>query len=163
MAVHLHWPPKPMEGTDMPGDQLQRDTHEMHDEHQHLREILQEIERALAERQARPPIVAGFVDDFSSHVLAHFEHEESDGYFAEIVTIAPRLNSQVEQLRAQHDQFRDLLDVMRQFARRGNGSNAWWCEMEVHFRDFTQAFLAHEHAENSLFQEAYDRDIGAED
>ncbi|MDH3717444.1 MAG: hemerythrin domain-containing protein [Planctomycetota bacterium] len=139
------------------------DTHEMHDEHEHLREILQEIEQALAERQARPSIIAGFVDDFSSHVLAHFEHEESDGYFAEITAAAPRLNGQVEQLRAQHDRFRELLDVMRQLARQGNGSDAWWCEMEVYFRDFTRAFVAHEHAENNLFQEAYDRDIGEND
>jgi iron-sulfur cluster repair protein YtfE (RIC family) len=124
---------------------------------------LQEIEGALAERQARAAVVAGFFDDFSNHLLAHFEHEESDGYFTDIVTVAPRLNGEVGQLRAQHDQFRELLDEMRKFAEQGDGSETWWGALAIRFRDFTTAFLAHEHAENNLFQEAYGRDIGAED
>lgn len=147
----------------MHNNQLHHETHDMQEEHQYLHEILQQIETALAERKARPPVVAGFFDEFSGHVLSHFEHEESDGYFAEIVAVAPRLNRQVDELRAQHELFRKLLAAMRRLARQGNDSDAWWWDLKTHFRDFTKAFLAHEHAENRLFQEAYGRDIGAED
>ena len=147
----------------MHDNQLHDNSHDMQDEHQHLREILQVIETALAQRQTRPPILAAFFDDFRRHVLSHFEHEESDGYFDEVITVAPRLNGWVVELRAQHDQFRVLLEAMCRVAQQGDDSSTWWGQLDSCFREFTIAFLAHEHAENRLFQEAYGRDIGAED
>ena len=148
--------------------QLHLDPHDaisdgMQDEHQQLREILQMIEVALNQRQARPSIVTTFIEDFRRHILCHFEHEEADGFFHDVVATAPRLNGMVEELRDQHDQFRVLLDAMVKLARQGDGAPAWWDQLDSCFQEFTKAFLAHEHAENDLFQEAYGRDIGAED
>jgi hypothetical protein len=47
-------------------------------------------------------------------------------------------------------------------ARQANGSDAWRYARKADFRDVAKAFLGRERAEDRLFQEAYDRDIGAE-
>ncbi|REK25107.1 MAG: hemerythrin domain-containing protein [Planctomycetota bacterium] len=147
----------------MHGNQLHHDPQGMQHEHQLLRKVVQEIGTALAERPSRDSLVADLLEDLCGHMLAHFDHEESDGHFSEIVQKAPWLTDRVDNLRVEHDRFRERLDAMSRFAQEGDGSEAWRCEMEDQFCEFTRVFLIHEEAENRLFQEAFSQDIGTGD
>lgn len=147
----------------MQNGQINHDAAVMLAEHERLRILFQEMRIALSERRLKPALMVDFVTDFVQHVLAHFEHEEADGYFVDIVVVAPRLNGQVEMLRRQHDLFREGLADLRDLADCALGIESWWRALESRFHDFADRFEKHEHAENDLFQEAYERDIGAED
>ena len=147
----------------MNGPDIESESRRLLDEHAELKSLLDEIRWTLFEQQADPPIIAGLLRQFSAHVLTHFGHEEQGGYFSEVVLIAPRLNAKVQSLLAQHTLFREQLSGMCQHVEQGDSSDEWYAELRSKFEHFTERFLRHEHAEDHLVQEAYDRDIGAED
>lgn len=137
--------------------------HQIIDEHQALQNSLREVQTLVADRSANVLEVLDQVVQFNQQVLNHFDHEEEDGYFIEILEVAPWLSAQIASLRAQHDQFREQLRSLCEFVQTGEGTRQWWSALDDLFDKFTRLYLAHEHAEDSLFQEAYNRDFGGED
>lgn len=133
------------------------------EEHASLWEILDEARAALAERRARPQSIAEMLDELAQHVLDHFRHEETGGYFAEAIDVAPRLSERADDLLRQHPRLAAQLAQLRQYARRNDPSEAWWLRLSEMFTQFVSRFSEHECAENELLQDAYSTDIGAED
>jgi iron-sulfur cluster repair protein YtfE (RIC family) len=132
-------------------------------EHVHLRELLESVRQTLAARQGSPPTIAALFDELSRHVLEHFEHEETGGFFSAALELAPRLTSRAGELLQEHAEFRGRLSAMRQLAMPAEATEDWWRNMRESFERFFNAFRRHETAENRLLQEAYSDDIGAED
>ncbi len=133
---------------------------ELVEEHAQVRDILQQIHNTLALRQSGAQNVTEQLGELKEHVQRHFAHEEEGGYFADVVTQAPRLIAKVDALLQQHSHFVQILDVMRESLRRGSTSNEWWDGMANQFDEFVRQFLKHERAEVGLVQEAFCRDIG---
>jgi hemerythrin-like domain-containing protein len=137
--------------------------HAVLDEHVHLRELVDELRWTFAEQRGSPSVVAGMLSTFERALRSHFQHEEHGGYFTEIVEIAPRMDRQVQRLFLEHNEFAQFVGDLRDRAITGDGSRAWWLELAERFDGFVERFFQHEHAEDALLLETYDRDIGTKD
>jgi hypothetical protein len=137
--------------------------HDLVEEHSNLRHIFEEIRLSLAERHVGQSTVAAFFTDLKEHLQLHFVHEETGGYFAEALAEAPRLRCRADALLQQHPQFLEMLDHLHRFAEAGIPGESWWTQLQDAFDEFRLRFQQHEHRENELLQEAFGRDIGAED
>lgn len=133
------------------------------DEHVHLRHLLDEFGELLAARRATGAAVAAIFEQLQRAILAHFEHEEEGGYFAQALDAAPRLSERAAQLLAEHLEMAAELVALRNHARQAGSSWQWWEELNEMFNGFVQGFEKHEAEENTLLHEAYNVDIGAED
>lgn len=131
------------------------------DEHQQLRELLYSVQQAVAAR--RPDVgVENLVGELARQVAEHFRHEEADGYFVDVIQVAPRLAHQVESLHQQHAQLTEQLDGLRRLAK-GVEEESQWEELTAALDRFCSAFQSHELGENQLLQQAYTDDIGVDD
>jgi len=134
------------------------------DEHQRLEKLVENLRRIFfAEYAAPPTVVVGLLRQLAENLRKHFLHEEQGGYFAEVVEQAPRMQGEIDRLLVQHEEFSRDLDAMCRIANSGDAAGAWWFDLAERFEEFVERFIDHEHAENGLLQEAYGRDIGAED
>jgi len=143
---------------------------------QEIKEDSHELRRLLAEAHAA---VAGPVGmHMASRQLAellarlrdqlamHFALEEAYGYFEEPLSVAPRLSSQADALRAQHrDLYLEICELVDQAQRRayhesnGNSLRA----LAADFLAFCDKLQQHESRENDLMTQAFGDDIGGGD
>lgn len=141
-----------------------RQTKTLVKEHQRLEKLVENLRQIFfAEHTTPPTIVVGLLRQLAENLRKHFLHEEQGGYFAEVVEQAPRMEAEVNRLLVQHEEFSRDLDAMCRIANSGDVSGAWWFDLATRFEEFVERFFDHEHSENGLLQEAYGRDIGAED
>ncbi|MCE9552901.1 MAG: hemerythrin domain-containing protein [Planctomycetes bacterium] len=135
--------------------------HEIADEHDELRRLLQQFQRLLAARNADRHELTIRMTGLANLIESHFGHEEEEGgYFSEVLAEAPRLQQKIDILRQQHAEFRTTLDQFRALSRVHRGSPRCWQALEQLFYYFLGEFLEHERMENGLVQEAYERDLG---
>jgi hypothetical protein len=139
---------------------LQRDASE---EHGHLRKLLQQASDYLSRRQASRAQLTETLVELRRELLDHFQHEESGGYFREVVSIAPRLKGRADALLAQHLDLKARLDRLQSLAQQDEQNESWWQEIIAEFGGFFREFDEHERGETALLQEAYTRDIGTDD
>ena len=133
-------------------------------EHQELRQLLRQFRELLAARDADSAALTIGVDELTHVIEAHFRHEEmTDGHFAELLAVAPRLQHRIEALKDQHLGFLAALEGLRDSARSHSGSAQCWQAMQFQFEEFSVRFREHERIENSLVQEVYERDLGESD
>ena len=137
---------------------------EIQDEHAHLQQLFARIRAEFA------AAVAGRPNDLQSlfaHLVEvldeHFHHEESGGYFNEIVINLPRLAARVDRLKRQHGVLLDTANVMRLRLLRPEDSVVSLRAMQVEFDEFLCQCKDHETCEDNLVEEAYWQDIGALD
>jgi hemerythrin len=133
------------------------------EEHRQLRAVLDRIQAALARKRDSLSRVVALFDELETYLLAHFAHEERGGYFAEVLVLSPGLRGKVEQLERQHPQFMRMIRELRAAAADGQSSDVWWLYLGERFEDFAHRFVEHETDENHLVQEAFLRDMAAED
>ena len=93
----------------------------------------------------------------------HFEHEEQDGYFAEIIEIAPRLSYEAEELEAEHDGLLGRLEHLDERLIVLHDDVDEIARLRRDFADFIEACRTHERRETALVQEAWLTEIGAGD
>jgi hypothetical protein len=117
----------------------------------------------LARRKINPAALVDCIDELTDIINAHFAHEEMEGYFDQIVQMAPHLQTKVGVLKDQHRAFRRSLGEFRWLARANCHSPNYWEELETRFHGFMECFGEHERTENALLQEAYERDMGDSD
>jgi hemerythrin len=136
---------------------------DIRDEHRLLCEMMDSVGQTIAAHQASRAVVITVLDDFIQHILCHFEHEESGGYFAEAIEVAPRLSERANELLDQHPQMAAQLASLRRQAEKTDLDVLWWRELDERFYQFVECFQRHEEAENALLMDAYTDDIAAED
>lgn len=131
--------------------------------HDDLRELLQTIERMVAQRTWNDAFLARQLADLRVQLSLHFTHEEQGGYFHEAVAAAPWLAHQAEALEQEHAQLLELLDGLlndlQPAARRAADRPA----VGKCFEEFNLRFFQHEAAEGQLIQQAFNDDLGAAD
>jgi iron-sulfur cluster repair protein YtfE (RIC family) len=130
-------------------------------EHENLLQLLHQFHRLVAAREMDRPQLTLRVEALASVVEAHFRHEEAEeGFFADVLAEAPRLEPKIDLLRQQHAGFRAALARLRALAQGNRPTRASWEAVERCFEEFLSQFLAHEGLEDALLQEAYGQDLG---
>lgn len=132
-------------------------------EHEALRENIAHIHHHLAAHNTPGDAMATQLHHLHSSLVEHFWHEEHQGFFDEVVGQAPRLAPQANKLCAEHQVMLHTASDLARFAAAGAGSEVWWRELSSRFHVFSKQLMHHEGEENSLLQEAYQDDIGAND
>lgn len=121
------------------------------------------LDQVLAVRGVRLGILRGRLTELSDVLQAHFRKEEREGYFADIVQLAPRLSRQADALEAEHrtllGQLSDLRDL---FAAASEFAPVPFALRQA-FADFVQACRDHEHRETELVQDAWLTELGGGD
>lgn len=133
------------------------------EEHRQLNEILEAVQQMLRERQAAQNVVIATLRELVQAILNHFEHEEAGGYFAAVAEASPQLGERARKLLLEHPAIADRLLALQLCAVQEESLTHCWEELSRRFDDIWHAFAIHEAAEDSLLQEAYGDDIGAED
>lgn len=111
-------------------------------DHEALQRQLQELKRQLEE---------------------HFQFEEADGYFDEVLAEAPHLKHEADRLRVQHGELLKAVAGLKADARRLDAQPNQLAAVRVLFEDISKTFLDHEAAEGRLLEDAYCRDNTAVD
>ena len=97
---------------------------------------------------------------FRDQLNHHFSEEESDGYLAPVLEVAPRFTDEVAVLQQQHREFLDRLDALAYRVNETGASNEAWDDVCAEFESVLHDLRKHEGAENSIMQSAFDDDVG---
>ena len=133
------------------------------EDHQALKDLLARIEQALQQRDLPISEVGTLLGELGDRLVKHFELEEQGGYFAEALLQAPRLVARANELLAQHPKMCTQANSLLQLAGAEESADQWWQETGKRFLAFKEEVMKHESKEDSLLQEAYHQDIGAND
>ena len=133
------------------------------EEHRVLRELLVKVHQALTQHQQNIAEVSSLFNSLRNQIEEHFREEEEGGFFEQITDQAPRLEHRADEVRGEHAQLRDSISRLCFDVATGNGSEAWWQQLEEQFHAFSKELMRHEGHENELLQEAYQQDIGPSD
>lgn len=129
-------------------------------EHDALRDKVRHIHSVLAEPEPVQDEIETLMREFLNALIVHFDNEEDEGFFAEVVTHAPRLAGQAGKLCVEHrEMVRDAEELCR-YAAAGSPSMPWWRELRTRCHEFSKQLMQHESEENKLLQEARQSDIG---
>lgn len=132
-------------------------------EHDTLRETFRRIHDVLAGPEIAAEEMARLLRELKNALTVHFSNEESDGFFGELTTRAPRLAGRADQLCLEHEQFLNKAMELCRLAEAGSSSMAWWRELSSRCHKFSKQLMRHESEENKLLQEAHQGDIGTFD
>lgn len=130
--------------------------------HRELKLLLAEIDRALAEQTAAVEEVSEKLGRLGDLLVRHFTMEEDEGYFSEALLRAPQLVAKANQLLAQHPKMRCKATALISDLSLGPQED-WWTKTRRLFLEFRDELTQHERQEDRLIQEAYVRDVGAND
>jgi hypothetical protein len=130
-------------------------------EHASLLERLSGLEEAI--ESAHGDTVADHLGAVRTHLLHHFEFEESGGYMKHVLDRAPHLHLQAQELLAEHGRMRKQVDdLLAQVS--GLAANRPLPDAFRHrVRDLLEFVRKHEARENRLVQETLNQDLGVDD
>ena len=132
-------------------------------EHDLLRERLAYLQRVFATKRRPADEAAALLWDLWSVLRVHFAHEESEGFFTEVTTYAPRLTCRADNLCFEHEAMLHTVSDLARFSRAGAASQAWWRELTTRFQALCTQLARHERDEHRLLQDAYQVDLGGDD
>lgn len=138
------------------------------EEHELLHHAVMEL-KALME--SKPPALvdaitmaqaAKLFNDLHDKLQRHFAREEQGGYLEEALARTPRLAPQARLLQKQHAEF--SLESLRivMITRSHKPLPQLWAELQSAFQLFAKRLLAHEAAEDSLLEQAFNEDLGTD-
>jgi len=136
---------------------------EIRREHEELRALLGTVHRTLAEQKETVPHVSEMMASLCEHLETHFNEEEFDGFFDDVSQRAPRVTEITNELRDEHNSFRETIRGLAETAANGDASAEWWHRLEHDFHSFSTELMHHESKENELLQDVYTDDIGSAD
>ena len=126
----------------------------VHREHEALREELRQIHNVLKGPVPAPSEIAELLQEFEESLLAHFQMEETDGFFEPGRNVAPPLEGEANRLCNEHHLLRHQAADLCHFAASGDYSLPWWRELGARCHAFSQKLMHHESAENRLVEVA---------
>ncbi len=132
-------------------------------QHQALRELLDRIGAALAERRLTIVQVGDLLGELGDRLIKHFAMEETGGYLGDALNRAPQLVRRANDLLAQHPKMARRAQEIVSLGAARPSSQPWWDETEARFTAFMKELLAHERLEDRLVQEAFTEEIHAGD
>jgi iron-sulfur cluster repair protein YtfE (RIC family) len=132
-------------------------------EHDALREQLRQIHEVLTGPEIMAEEMLQLLRELHNELTVHFASEEGDGFFQEVITVAPRLQNRAGQLCVEHEQMLYQVTELCRFAAAGSPSMPWWQELGSRCHEFSKQLMHHESEENKLLQQTLQEDIGPSD
>ena len=132
-------------------------------DHSRLRVRLEWLSEELAAAGMTPSQTDRELAQTAAELESHFDHEESGGFFAQILDLSPELDERVRNLLREHQEMRQVLRSLQRTCRWAcaeSGQRAGWL---AEFADFRRRFDQHEAAEHELLHQALLRDLGEGD
>jgi len=135
-------------------------------QHENLGAVLDSLAARIGAIAERPDDIAARVEMLRllrelEHLLPeHFEYEESGGYLAEALAVAPRLTRRAQRLRDEHSGFSAKLAALAARAREVGELPGSWKALATAVKKFTYELRHHELEENTLINEAFMDDLG---
>ena len=135
----------------------------------HLKQVHSSVEAgALEIRRGRRGHIrrradAKAIAELEDRLSEHFRLEESGGYLADALRVAPRYHARAEVLRAQHDDLSAEMRGICELAGVSGRSLEAWSELEWRLGAFARRLREHERAENEITSDAFLEDIGTSD
>lgn len=134
-----------------------------HREHKQLRERIKHLHQRFEARPATPEEIAQLMRELRSALATHFNNEECEGFFEQIVTRAPQLTRQAQKLTHEHLDMLEQLDSLVRACEIAAAEASVPAELATRFRDFSKHLMHHESEENGMLQSAYGDDLGTKD
>lgn len=131
-------------------------------EHLELRRLLERLSAAFEANESRDDLAVA-LGELRDSLDEHFQHEEVNGYFDEILERAPRLAPKVAELKRQHPSLLTAARGIQTWVDQAGGDETAMERAESEYREFILELLSHEGAENDLLQQAYNEDLGTSD
>ena len=137
-------------------------------EHFALAQLIRELEESLQLRHredsagARARGVLELLERFDRALREHFVFEEKEGYFSEILAVAPRLARRVARLQDHHAEYRERSRMLVEMARKVS-SESGWIDLQSQSAALLTALREHEREEDALVREAFMDDLGRGD
>jgi hypothetical protein len=132
-------------------------------EHDALRGQLRQIHEVLTGPDIMAEEVLQLLRELQNELTLHFASEEADGFFDEVITLAPRLQNRANQLCVEHEQMLYQVGELYRFAAAGSLSMPWWEELGSRCHEFSKQLMHHESEEHKLLQQTLQEDIGPSD
>lgn len=132
-------------------------------DHHRLRLRLEWLHEELSAAGMSPAQTDRELAQTETELELHFDHEESGGFFAQILDLSPGFDDRVANLLREHREMRLIFRRLRQTGRLAcadSGTRAGWL---AEFADFYRRFDEHESAEHELLHLALLRDLGEGD
>ena len=96
-------------------------------------------------------------------LIDHFQLEETGGYMADALRLAPQYSGRAEALRTQHTALALEMRSLRELCEICGRSKERWAELDARLASFTKRLRTHERAENEIASDALLEDIGTQD
>lgn len=135
----------------------------LNEEHGYLRAWVVSLRQEFQASETTAGQALAWVTRLRAALVDHFNQEESGGYSAELIAVAPRLSTRAESLEREHVLLLASLDEIQSELRQGASLAPPSAPVVERFATLAQAFLAHEAAENDLVQSAFEDEPGTAD
>jgi len=136
---------------------------QIEEEHRQIGEMFEVIRSTMAGGRQNLPLVRKQLHELTELLMAHFEHEEEGGYFAEVNEMAPHLTTAVDTLRDEHLTLLQNVLELRKNVNSAPDAGLWWRAIRFDFEMFYRRCKQHELDEQFLLQDAYTQDLAAVD
>ena len=123
----------------------------LQEQHSEIRKLTEDLVRGRSTNDTRELIAR-----LDALLTRHFALEESDGYFAEELAIAPQLAHAAAGLLKEHQEILARVKQVGASSRAGSATDS----LDQEVRDLVQQLNDHEAAENRLVQKVYLQDQG---
>jgi iron-sulfur cluster repair protein YtfE (RIC family) len=134
-----------------------------HLEHEQLRERIKFLHQRFEARPATPDEIVRLLSELRAALATHFNNEECEGFFEQIVTRAPQLSRQALKLTHEHVDMLERLDAIVRAAEIAAAESVIPAELSARFHEFSKTLMHHESEENGMLQSAYQDDLGTKD
>lgn len=134
---------------------------------QRQHDLLNSLIDAIANRFQHDPSpsrnLVSLLNALAFHLQTHFEFEEADGYFGNLMEKAPRAVPIVERILREHREMLEEIEEMIATAKKDLNEKHDTHELSQQYAKFREKLEEHEHLENDLLQSVYTDDIGTKD
>jgi len=134
-----------------------------HREHEQLRERIKHLHQRFEARPATSAEITQLLKELRAALATHFNNEECEGFFEQVVTRAPQLSRQAQKLTHEHVDMLEQIDSLVRAAEIAAAESVCPPELATRFHDFSKKLMHHESEENGMLQSAYVDDLGTKD
>lgn len=124
---------------------------------------IDEVRAALAREDKTKASIEAVFAKLCQLIENQFAREEEGGYLNAVVEQAPRLETRIDSLLADHQELLDQTEKLRLLIHSGVDLPSWWSCVENDFECLAAKLTEHHHAEIGVLQQAFDKDIGTGD
>jgi hypothetical protein len=103
------------------------------------------------------------LEEALSHCQQHMQYEERQGYLSGVMDRVPNVAETLETLRGEHAELLEELEARLAEARAAGSDRTMAATVVPRVRKWLERIRDHEIRENTLVQEAFNRDTGALD